>query len=311
MRRNKDVLKIILITLIAIFLMMGTAAILLANHKKSVQQEQKKQAALEALENVPKITPTQAAPSPTPTPVPTATPTPTPAITRAPAFAPEDYWDTWYSRNGLASVNIYDISAESVSFAFSQASDSAGSHVAEADVTARVAGNAAKFTFTDSWGNQASGSMTFDRGQLYVRISTTQPAEGAGVVPAVDSIMSRTKNVSEQPAPTAAPVPGGTQGGAPGDYYFPESDSRYLTEEELSKYNSSELELAKNEIFARHGRKFVTQRIADYFNGKSWYNGTIDAETFDSQQDSIFNEYELANIQRIADIEQQKRNQGN
>ena len=95
------------------------------------------------------------------------------------------------------------------------------------------------------------------------------------------------------------------------DYYiFPDSDSRYLTDADLEGYSSSELELAKNEIYARHGRKFVTPRIADYFNSKSWYKGTEDPETFDNNQGYIFNEYEVANISKIADTEEQRRSEG-
>lgn len=311
MRKNKDILKVILITLIAIFLMIGVAALLLANHKKSIRKEQQKAAALEALESIPKATPTPAA-TPTPTPEPTATPTPTPAITRAPAFDPDDYWNVWYSTDGLAAVNIYDISLKSVSFSFSQASDEQGTHVSEADVTAEVAGNAAKFSFTDSWGNRVSGSMTFDQGRLYLRLSTTESA-GGGVTPSVNCIMTRTKKATATAMPVPTVTPAGNTAGAArnGDYYFADSDSRYLTDEELSQYSSSDLELAKNEIYARHGRKFVTQRIADYFNSKPWYNGTVDAEAFDAQQDSVFNEYEVANIQKIAEMEQKKRSEGN
>ena len=84
-----------------------------------------------------------------------------------------------------------------------------------------------------------------------------------------------------------------------GEYFFPDSNSRYLTDEDLAPYSYDELELAKNEIYARHGRQFVTQRIADYFNSKSWYQGTVDPDTFDAQQSSIFNEYEMANIMKI------------
>ena len=80
---------------------------------------------------------------------------------------------------------------------------------------------------------------------------------------------------------------------------------------EISAYSSDQLELAKNEIYARHGRQFVTDYIADYFNSKSWYQGTIDPDTFDAEQNSIFNEYELANISKIAEWEEQKASQGN
>ena len=47
----------------------------------------------------------------------------------------------------------------------------------------------------------------------------------------------------------------------------------------------------------------MTQRIADYFNSKSWYKGTVEPETFDADT-SVFNEYEVANIQKIADDEE-------
>lgn len=308
MKKNKEILKIILITLIAIFLMVGCAALLLVKYKEGVQKAQKKQAAIEALENVPTATPTPSA-TPTPTPQPTATPTPTPAITRAPAFNPDDYWNTWYSTDGLASVEIYDISSKSVSFRFSQSGDSQGTQAAEADVTAEVAGNAAKLSFSDSLGNAVSGNMIFDQGQLYLRLSTVQAAGGAGVIPQVNCIMVREKNQSVQPA---EPTPQVTAAPAQqGDYFFPESNSRLLTDEELSAYSSADLELAKNEIYARHGRKFVTQRIADYFNSKSWYQGTIEPEAFDAAQDSVFNEYELANISKIVQWEEKKRSEGN
>lgn len=54
----------------------------------------------------------------------------------------------------------------------------------------------------------------------------------------------------------------------------------------------------------------MTPRIADYFNSKSWYKGTEDPETFDNNQGYIFNEYEVANISKIADTEEQRRSEG-
>ena len=95
------------------------------------------------------------------------------------------------------------------------------------------------------------------------------------------------------------------------DYIFPESSTGYLTGGDLLEADPSMLRLARNEIYARHGRKFVTERIAGYFNSKSWYQGTIDPETFDAQQDSVFNEYETANIQKIVEWEEKKRSEGN
>ena len=180
-----------------------------------------------------------------------------------------------------------------------------------ADVTAEVAGNAARFTMSDSAGNTSSGNMIFDNGQLYLKISTGEPI--SAVYPNVNCIMSRNR-VPLIPDPTATPTPApqeqAPRPAMPGDYFFPESSSRYLTDDEVSVYSSQQLELAKNEIYARHGRQFVIQSIADYFNSKSWYQGTIDPDTFDAQQDSIFNEYETANIQKIDEWYLKKAGQG-
>ena len=308
-KHNKDVLKATLFALIAIFVMVGIAGILYANHKKKIQKEQQKKAAIEALEKVPTVTPTPAATA-TPTPEPTATVTPTPVITRAPAFMANDYLGTWYSKNGLVCLSIDDLTLKSVTFTFSQASDSEGTRVSEASDTAKVAGNAAKLDFTDSWGNQVSGNMTFDQGKLYLRLDTTVTADGAGMAPKVDGVMTREKAAAEATATPTVAAPEESKDISSRDYIFPDSDSRYLTDEDLAGYSSDQLELAKNEIYARHGRKFVTQRIADYFNSKSWYKGTEDPETFDDNQGDIFNEYEVANISRIADTEKLLRSQG-
>lgn len=287
--------------------MLCAATLLLSSHRKSQEKQQRKQEALENLEKLPTVTPSLA-PSISPTPIPSPTPTPTPAVTKTPAFAPEQYAGLWYSGDGLASVDIYELTEKKVSFFFSQANNG-GTRVSEADVTAEVAGNASQFTFTDSFGSQASGSMVFDQNGLYFQVVTT--ASAGPVSPAVNGMLTRErKEPSVEPQPTEAPTPTSAPEQT-GDYYFPESDSRYLTEEELSRYSSSELELAKNEIYARHGRKFVTQRIADYFNSKAWYQGTIEPEEFDAMQDSVFNEYEMANIEMIAAWEAKKREEGN
>ena len=297
--RRREILKTLLCVLIAIFIMVAAAALLLAGFRKSAEEEQEKQRALSALENIPTVAPTAAAtaaPSPSPTPRPTATPTPVPTVVAA--FNPDDFWDYWYSTDGTVTVNVYNISLNSVSFTYYQ-TDRNQTQSVSADITAEVAGNAARFSFYDSAGNTSAGNLIFDNGQLYLRIVTEAPV--SSVYPSVDCIMSR-EQVQLVPDPTATPTPEVTQAeqqSQTGEYFFPNSNSRYLTDEDLAPYSYDELELAKNEIYARHGRQFVTQRIADYFNSKSWYQGTVDPDTFDAQQSSIFNEYEMANIMKI------------
>ena len=87
------------------------------------------------------------------------------------------------------------------------------------------------------------------------------------------------------------------------DYILNGSDSRYIAKSELSSLSETKMELALNEIYARHGRIFATKSIADYFNSKSWYHGTISPENFD---ESVFNKYEKANRDLIVEVMEEK-----
>ncbi|MDY2898586.1 MAG: YARHG domain-containing protein, partial [Candidatus Limivivens sp.] len=78
------------------------------------------------------------------------------------------------------------------------------------------------------------------------------------------------------------------------EYVFADADTRYLTQEEVDKLSLQAVCYAKNEIYARHGRKFLSTELQEYFNDKSWYQGTVEAEKFSP---SVFNKYESDNIQ--------------
>ena len=84
-------------------------------------------------------------------------------------------------------------------------------------------------------------------------------------------------------------------------YMFPYSDNEYLTEEEVEVFDVESLRIGRNEIFARHGVIFESEDLQSYFEGMPWYEGTISASDFDS--DSVFNEYEKANVELIKKIE--------
>ena len=77
------------------------------------------------------------------------------------------------------------------------------------------------------------------------------------------------------------------------EYIFPTSNSEYLTEADLAGLTKSEIQMAINEIYARHNRKFVLKEVQDHFNSKSWYIGTIEAADFNV---NVMNQYEGANI---------------
>ena len=85
------------------------------------------------------------------------------------------------------------------------------------------------------------------------------------------------------------------------EYIFPDSDKKYLSEDEVRSVDESQLSLGRNEIFARHGYIFNDDSINQYFKGKSWYQGTVPADQFD--MDSVFNDFEKKNVELIKKVE--------
>ena len=77
------------------------------------------------------------------------------------------------------------------------------------------------------------------------------------------------------------------------DYIFSDSSSRLLTDADISGMSAKELNYAKNEIYARHGRIFDSIELADYFKSKSWYEGTRSPDDFD---ESLLSDTEKKNI---------------
>lgn len=85
------------------------------------------------------------------------------------------------------------------------------------------------------------------------------------------------------------------------EYIFSDSDTRYLSEEEVRQLEAEKLAIARNEIFARHGYIFKDENFKEYFESTSWYEGIIEADQFNS--DSIFNDFEKKNVELIKQIE--------
>lgn len=88
-----------------------------------------------------------------------------------------------------------------------------------------------------------------------------------------------------------------------GEYIISDSDMKRLSDSDLQDLTEQELLYARNEIYARHGRRFQDASIQEYFESKDWYNGTIDPEDF---QDDMLNDIERANAQFILSYEKSK-----
>ena len=104
------------------------------------------------------------------------------------------------------------------------------------------------------------------------------------------------QTVEETPYVPAESAPSGGQNG----YILSGSDSRYISASELNGFTKDQCRLARNEIYARHGRKFADQTLQQYFNSCSWYRGTIEPNDFN---ENCLNAYERANLDTIVAFE--------
>lgn len=86
----------------------------------------------------------------------------------------------------------------------------------------------------------------------------------------------------------------------PGDFYFANSDSTYLDEDDLQGFTEYECDIARNEIYARHGYTFQTEKFENYFKQFAWY------EEDPNYSDARLNTYEKKNASMILSYEKDK-----
>lgn len=85
------------------------------------------------------------------------------------------------------------------------------------------------------------------------------------------------------------------------EYMLFDSDKRILTMDDLAGFTASDCKIARNEIYARHGRKFKDSLLQAYFDACSWYTGTIESSAF---KEDTLSEIEKANRDLIKQYEE-------
>lgn len=85
------------------------------------------------------------------------------------------------------------------------------------------------------------------------------------------------------------------------EYIFPDSDTKYLSEDEVRAVETDKLMVGRNEIFARHGYIFEDEGLKKHFGSTSWYQGTVQGNQFSA--DAVFNDFEKKNVELIKKIE--------
>lgn len=115
---------------------------------------------------------------------------------------------------------------------------------------------------------------------LNVKPKPKDPA--AAVTPAVTATVEPSAAPTPTPSPTPTPTPSPAPTPSAGGYILPDSAARLLTRSDVADLSWEQCCLARNEIFARHGRIFQTPQIAAYFEARSWYHGTVPGASFDN-----------------------------
>ena len=130
--------------------------------------------------------------------------------------------------------------------------------------------------------------------------SSTSAADTSAASTSAASTSAASSSAASISAQTSTPAPRG----ASSDYVIPDSDCTSYTADDIKAMNLSvdELWYARNEIYARHGRKFQNETLQAYFNSKPWYTPEYSPDEFD---DSVqLSSVERANAAAIKSVEQ-------
>lgn len=150
-------------------------------------------------------------------------------------------------------------------------------------------GDVLEFDFVDNFNNKGSGTLKFDKDDILLKTMIHEES------PATDySLEAESKLFREE-----------TYGDIKTDssYVFPDSNSRYLKEEELTGLSKEDLGYARNEIFARYGYFFNNPKYASYFHKKTWYDRHAFIIDDSDKPEDYLNDFEIKNIELIKKIE--------
>lgn len=85
------------------------------------------------------------------------------------------------------------------------------------------------------------------------------------------------------------------------EFVLENSDCQIISEDELKGLSPLECKIARNEIYARHGRLFQDEQLQNYFDSCLWYEGKIPAEEFELD---MLNDFEKENANIISGYEE-------
>ncbi|MCX6806674.1 MAG: YARHG domain-containing protein [Candidatus Berkelbacteria bacterium] len=146
----------------------------------------------------------------------------------------------------------------------------------------------------------SSAAITIQGKDYYVDISLYQYENTEFTVSIYgDNITNDTANTTTSTnTGTSTPTSNSSKATISNEYVISDSNTRVITTAELTSLTPWQLKVARNEIYARHGREFVHKDLQCYFGGKSWYK--VDPNFIES----VLSTTENKNIATIQSYEQ-------
>lgn len=138
---------------------------------------------------------------------------------------------------------------------------------------------------TISW---AGGGLVAAGGLVFSALNYFSPQAAKTVTPADQSVVVSQATPCDNPADLVIYKDG---------FVFVDSDKRQLETAEIATLNSCQKWIARNEIFARHGRPFSNPVLDRHFRAQAWYKIKV---PFDKPSD-----LELQNADAIRAFEKQ------
>ncbi|WP_165000276.1 YARHG domain-containing protein [Anaerophilus nitritogenes] len=95
------------------------------------------------------------------------------------------------------------------------------------------------------------------------------------------------------------------------DYIFPKSDTVKLTFQDIYDIDFENLDVAKNEIYARKGYIFQSKKFSNYFSKKEWYHPNENFTTKELTPIEMYNINLLSYFENLEDMYEEVRNKTN
>ena len=142
----------------------------------------------------------------------------------------------------------------------------------------------------------------FGKSETATEEAVSEAATEEAAQTTVETSTEATEALSETTTETTEATTEATTEEQKNEYILKNSSSEYISEADIKGFTKEQCRIARNEIYARHGRLFDDESLQEYFNSCSWYSGYISPSDF---SENSLNAYEKANLQTIIEYEKE------